>query len=79
MGRCDVTGSPRSRHTEKITIYLTADELARLDRLVCQVKHDMGIRVDRGRIVREAIAMTGDDVRSRGGKSAVIQRLRAAP
>lgn len=74
-----MTGSPRTRHTEKITVYLTADELARLEKLVCQIRHDVGIKVDRGRVVREALAMARDDVRGRGGKSALIGRLRSAP
>jgi len=69
-----VTISPR--HAEKITIYLTPDELARLDKLVCHIKHDLGIKTDRSRVAREALALVRDDIHRAGSKSAVVRRLR---
>ena len=49
-------GSGRVRHDEKITVYVSQDELLALEqaRLTLRAKH--GMAVDRGRIVREAIA-----------------------
>jgi len=58
-------------HKAKITVYLTPDELARLDKLVCHIKHDLHVKVDRSRIVREALAL----VRQAGKKSAAITRM----
>ena len=56
-------GSGRVRHEEKITVYVSADELLALEqaRLTLRARH--GMAVDRGRIVREAIAATLADLR----------------
>jgi hypothetical protein len=62
-------------HKAKITVYLTPDELARLDKLVCHIKHDLHVKVDRSRIVREALALVREDVRQAGKKSAAITRM----
>lgn len=50
------TVSGRIGHDEKITVYFTAEEIAWLDLFRAQLRR-RGIRVDRGRIVRECIAM----------------------
>jgi hypothetical protein len=70
------TPSGRVRHDEKITIYVTADELLTLEhtRLALRAKH--GVAVDRGRIVREAIHLALQDVADRGDESALVGRLR---
>jgi hypothetical protein len=70
-----VSASGRTGHAEKITVYLTPDELARLDKLVCHIRHDLGIKTDRGRVVREALGLIREDVHRGGGKSAVVKRL----
>jgi hypothetical protein len=74
--RAHTRPSGRVRHDEKITIYVTADELLSLEhtRLVLRAQH--GLAVDRGRIVREAIHLALQDVADRGEGSALVSRLR---
>jgi hypothetical protein len=70
------TPSGRVRHDEKITIYVTADELLTLEhtRLALRARH--GVAVDRGRVVREAIHLALQDVADHGDASALVRRLR---
>ena len=70
-------GSGRVRHDEKITVYVSADELLALEqaRLTLRARH--GMAVDRGRIVREAIAATLADLERHGGESELVRRLAA--
>jgi hypothetical protein len=70
-------GSGRVRHDEKITVYVSVDELLALEqaRLTLRARH--GMAVDRGRIVREAIAATLADLDSRAGESELVRRLTA--
>jgi hypothetical protein len=44
--------SGRERHDEKITVYLSPDELIDLERARLTLRQDHGMAVDRGRIVR---------------------------
>lgn len=66
----------RVRHDEKITVYVSADELVAIEhaRLVLRAEH--GIAVDRGRLVREAVAELLVDLEQNGEGSVVVQRLR---
>jgi hypothetical protein len=66
----------RAKHDEKITVYLSADELMALEsgRLTLRGQH--GVAADRGRIVREAIAVLLADLGERGDDSVLVQRLR---
>ena len=59
--------SGRVRHDEKITVYVTADELLDLEHTRLTLRRDHGLAVDRGRIVREAIhlALGGVEARRR--------------
>ena len=68
-------GSGRVRHEEKITVYVSHEELLALEqaRLTLRAKH--GMAVDRGRIVREAIAAALEDLEANGGESDVVRRL----
>jgi hypothetical protein len=68
-------GSGRTWHDEKITVYVSSQELLALEhaRLVLRAEH--GIAVDRGRIVREAIAELLADLDARGEESLVVRRL----
>jgi hypothetical protein len=67
--------SGRVRHDEKMTVYVTADELLELEhaRLTLRSKH--GMAVDRGRLVREAVAIVLADLESNGEGSALVRRL----
>lgn len=68
--------SGRVRHDEKITVYLSSDELLALEqaRLVLRGKHR--ISADRGRIVRAALSLALADLDNHGPQSALAQSLR---
>jgi hypothetical protein len=68
--------SGRERHDEKITVYVSSDELFALEqaRLVLRAEH--GIATDRGRLVREAVAEMLLDLDTHGEESVVVRRLR---
>lgn len=65
----------RERHDEKITVYCSPEELIDLERARLTLRGDFGIAVDRGRIVREAIALVLEDLETRGGDSTLVRRL----
>ena len=69
-------GSGRTKHTTKITVYVSDEELLALEqaRLVLRGSHGLG--VDRGRVVREAIAIVLDDLETHGDASLLVRRLR---
>jgi hypothetical protein len=71
--------SGRERHDEKITVYVSQDELVAIEqaRLVLRAEH--GVAVDRGRLVREAVAEMLIDLEAHGEDSVVVSRLRPAP
>jgi hypothetical protein len=71
-------GSGRVRHEQKITVYVSETELLALEqaRLTLRARH--GMAVDRGRIVREAIAAALADLEANGGESDVVRRLSAS-
>ena len=66
----------RERHDEKITIYLSSDELFDLDQARLMLRGDLGLAVDRGRIVRESIAVIVADLEAKGDQSILARRLR---
>ena len=68
--------SGRERHDEKITVYLSADELFDLDQARFMLRGDLGLAVDRGRIVRESIAVIVADLEAKGDQSILARRLR---
>ena len=68
--------SGRQRHEEKITVYVSPSELVDLEhaRLILRAEHSLA--VDRGRIVREALAVVLADLESKGEQSILVRRLR---
>ena len=66
----------RERHDEKITVYVSAEELMDLEHARLTLRGDHGMAVDRGRIVREALALVIEDLEARGDSSVLVQRLR---
>ena len=68
--------SGRERHEEKITIYLSPDELFDLEQARLLLRGEHGLAVDRGRIVREAVAVLVADLESKGESSILVRRLR---
>ncbi|HEY7323524.1 MAG TPA: hypothetical protein VH520_01760 [Streptosporangiaceae bacterium] len=67
--------SGRESHPQKITVYLSGAELIELERARLALR-SYGISVDRGRIVREALAVLLADLDSARENSLVAQRLR---
>ena len=67
--------SGRERHDEKITVYLSADELVQLDEAKASLYRDHGLKVDRGRIVREAVAVVVGDRAAKGEASILARRI----
>ncbi len=70
--------SGRERHEEKITVYCSAEELIDLEQARLTLRGDFGMAVDRGRIVREAIAVVIADLEAKGEASILLRRLRGA-
>jgi hypothetical protein len=66
----------RQRHDSKITVYVSAGELLDLERLRLTLRAEHALSVDRGRIVREAVAAILADFEARGERSTLIRRLR---
>jgi hypothetical protein len=67
--------SGREAHPHKITVYLSEDELLDLERARLALRA-FGIPVDRGRLVREAIAVILADLDAAGAASLLARRLR---
>jgi hypothetical protein len=66
----------RAKHDEKITVYISADELVALEsaRLTLRAQH--GVAADRGRIVREAVSVLLADLAEHGEESVLVRRLK---
>jgi hypothetical protein len=70
------TEKNRTRHEEKITVYCSADELLALETARLTLRGQHGVAADRGRIVREAIAVLLADLEVHGEDSVLVRRLR---
>jgi hypothetical protein len=66
----------RERHDEKITVYVSDEELFDLEQARLILKRDHGLKVDRGRIVRAALAEVLGDLEMAGPGSRLVARLR---
>jgi hypothetical protein len=66
----------RTKHDEKITVYISADELIALETARLTLRGHHGVAADRGRIVREAIAVLLADLEERGEDAVLVRRLR---
>ncbi len=71
-----VRNRERTKHDEKITVYISADELLALETARLTLRGQHGLAADRGRIVREAIAVLLADFEVHGGESVLVRRLR---
>ncbi len=69
------TSSGRVRHDEKMTVYVTADELLDIEHARLELRRHQGLAVDRGRLVREAIMIVLADLEANGDDSVLVQRL----
>jgi len=69
------TGTGRQKHDSKITVYVSGDELVALEQARLQLRAQHGLPVDRGRIVREAVAVLLADLDENGEDSVLVRRL----
>jgi hypothetical protein len=67
--------SGRVRHDEKMTVYVTSEELVDLEHARLALRRDHGLAVDRGRLVREALSLVLADLEHNGLDSMLVQRL----
>jgi hypothetical protein len=74
--RAGRTASGRVKHDEKMTVYVTADELLDIEHARLDLRRHHGLAVDRGRLVRAAVALALADLDAHGDDSALVQRLR---
>lgn len=65
----------RVRHEEKITVYVSSEELLALEQARLTLRAEHGVAVDRGRIVRTAIGLAMADLAARGGGSDLVREL----
>ena len=70
--------SGRVRHDEKMTVYLTSDELLELEHARLALRKIIGSAVDRGRVVRAALAIVLADLTEHGETSTIAERLRTS-
>jgi hypothetical protein len=71
-------GTGRVRHDEKITVYVSRDELLALEQARLRLRGELGLAVDRGRLVRAAIAYALSDLESAGEDGEMVRRLTAS-
>lgn len=69
------SGSGRVKHDEKMTVYISAEELMALEHARLALRRELGAGVDRGRVVREAVAIALADLDERGSESDLVRRL----
>ncbi|MGH3356254.1 MAG: hypothetical protein ACRDOJ_10175 [Nocardioidaceae bacterium] len=69
------TSSGRVRHDEKMTVYVTADELLEIEHARLVLRRTVGSAVDRGRLVRAAVAMALADLDEHADDSELVRRL----
>ena len=67
--------SGRVRHDEKMTVYVTAEELLDIEHARLALRRDHGLAVDRGRLVREALAIALAALEQDGDDSELVRRL----
>ena len=67
--------SGRVRHDEKMTVYVTSNELLDIEHARLMLRRSNGLAVDRGRLVREALALVLADFEVNGDDSALVRRL----
>ena len=67
--------SGRIGHDQKITVYFSSEELFALEDATLELKRRHGINLDRGRLVRTAVALALLDLAENGADSAVVAEL----
>ena len=75
-GRGSGRATGRERHEEKITVYVSPEELVGLEQARITLRAGHGLAVDRGRIVREAVNLVLADLSEHGEDSSIVRVLR---
>jgi hypothetical protein len=75
-GRPSGRATGRERHDEKITVYVSPEELVNLEQARITLRAGHGLAVDRGRIVREAVNLVLADLSEHGEDSSLVRVLR---
>ena len=75
-GRSSGRATGRERHDEKITVYVSPEELVGLEQARITLRAVHGLPVDRGRIVREAVNLVLADLTEHGEDSSLVRVLR---
>ena len=75
-GRGSGRATGRERHEEKITVYVSPEELVGLEQARITLRAGHGLAVDRGRIVREAVNLVLADLTEHGEDSSLVRVLR---
>ena len=70
--------SGRVRHNEKMTVYLTSEELLAVEQARLKLRGDLGRTIDRGRLVRAALDIALGDLAEHGTDSEIARRLAAS-
>jgi hypothetical protein len=76
-GKAPRAPSGRVRHDEKMTVYVTAEELLDIEHARLDLRR-LGVGVDRGRLVRAAIALALADLDAHGEDSEIVRHLTQA-
>jgi hypothetical protein len=71
----ELPGTGRVRHEEKITVYVSGEELLALEQARLTLRSQHGLAVDRGRIVRTAVSLAMADLAAQGAKSGLVREL----
>nr|WP_208406500.1 cobyrinic acid ac-diamide synthase [Amycolatopsis granulosa] len=69
-------GSGRQKHDSKITVYVSGEELVAMEQARLSLRAEHGLAIDRGRLVREAVAVLLADFDEHGADSVLVRRLR---
>jgi hypothetical protein len=70
--------SGRIKHDEKVTVYVTSQELLEIEHARLSLRSQHGLAVDRGRLLREAISLVLADLEEHGAESPLVRRLSEA-
>ncbi|MGH2752579.1 MAG: hypothetical protein ACRDK3_17170 [Actinomycetota bacterium] len=70
------TAKPKTpKHEEKITFYCTPDDLMAIEQTRLELRARYSVAVDRGKIVRAALAYVLEDFSARGDDSVLLRKL----
>ncbi|MGH1563327.1 hypothetical protein [Mumia sp. DW29H23] len=70
--------SGRVKHDSKVTVYMNSDELLDLEHARLELRRDLGQTLDRGRLIREAVAMALAEYAENGVDGELARRLGAS-